>query len=472
MQKIFLYILLFALTAGAMSCQKFLDVNQNPNSPNTAPINGLLIRATQQTALNVFNVGNITSNYVQYLASPNAASPTDTYDQIDASGTWTSLYDAMTDIYDMEQQASAIGAKQYEGVAKVLMAMNLSLIHNVWGAAPYTEAFSGKTFTPKYDDATALYQRSMTLLDEGIALLQQAPGNSRTIPTGATSPDLIHQGRTANWIKTAHAMKARLLNQLSKTPQYNPTAILDAVSKAYTSTADDAFITTFDVRNPWNAVAVANAGQILQGWLSEYFVNSMKDTLYGIPDPRLPLIATITRFGDYRGTRSGKGRIGTGINRDESYLSTTGYYSSQSSPLFIITYEEIKFIEAEVAFRTNDKMRAYNAYLEGIRTNLTKMGVAASAREAYLTNPKVAVGANSLTLEHIFREKWKALFLHPVTWDDARRINYNYPGFELPLNAVQTTPIRRLVYPNVELSRNGANVPAVNSVTQRLWWDQ
>lgn len=472
MQKIFRFVFLLVLIGGVTSCKKFLDVNTNPNAPTTAPINGLLLRATNRTAINVFSVGNIVSNYTQYLASPNAASPSDTYDQIDASDTWTNLYDAMTDIYDMQQQAQAAGATQYQGVANILMAMNLSLIHNVWGAAPFSEAFSGDVLTPSFDDANSLYQRSLTLLDEAITLLGQT-GSTITIPTSAaTSPDLIHQGKTANWIKTAWALKARLLNQLSKTQQYNPQAVLDALSKAYTSNADDAFVTTFDVRNPWNGVAVANAGQILQGWLSEYYVDAMDGTLFGVNDPRLPLVATLTQFGDYRGTRNGAGRIGTGIDDEESYLSTTGFYSSQQSPLFIVTYDEMKFIEAEVAFRTNDKPRAYNAYLDGIRANMNKMGIAAGARDAYVNDPAVSVGANNLTLELIFREKWKALFLSPVSWDDARRFNYGYNGFQLPLNAVQTTPIRRLVYPNVEISRNGANVPDVGSVIQRLWWDQ
>jgi hypothetical protein len=42
----------------------------------------------------------------------------------------------------------------------------------------------------------------------------------------------------------------------------------------------------------------------------------------------------------------------------------------------------------------------------------------------------------------------------------------------LPLNVVTSTFIRRLVYPSVETSRNGANTPTVTDVTQRLWWDQ
>jgi hypothetical protein len=376
----------------------------------------------------------------------------------------------MTDIYDLEKMARESGATQYQGIAKIMMAMNLSLVHNVWGAAPYSAAFSGESLTPKYDDATTIYQTLLSLIDEGITLVQQA-GSKITIPTGGTSPDLIHQGSTAKWVKTGYALKARLLNQVSKTQQYNPTAILDALSKAYTSNADDAFITTFDVRNPWNNVARQNAGQILQGWLSEYYVNLMKDTVNKNFDPRLPLIATITKFGDYRGTRNGRGRIGTGINQEESYLSTTGFYSSEKSPLYIITYDEMKFIEAEVAFRTNDKTRAYNAYLEGIRANMMKMNVTAAQRDAYISNPRVSVGASNLTLQHIFTEKWKALFLHPVTWDDARRFDYNYPGFQMPLNAVKPTFIRRLVYPNVESSRNNANVPTVTDVTQKLWWD-
>lgn len=470
MKRIQYFIIIFA-SITITSCEKFLDVNTNPNAPTTAPINGLLIRATQQTALNVFRVGNTTSYYVQHFASPNPGSPLDTYDEVDASGTWSALYDNMTDIYDLEKMAAESEATQYQGVAKILMAMNLQLVHNLWGAAPYSTSFASETITPSYDDATTIFQTILTLIDEGIILLQQ-PDSKIIIPTGATSADLIHRGVTANWIKTANALKARLLVQLSKTSQFDANSIFTALNAAYTSNADDAFINTFDVRNPWNSVAVANAGQILQGWLSEYYVDAMDGTSFGIMDPRLPLIATVTQFGDYRGTRNGQGRIGTGIDEEESYLSTTGFYSSETSPLYIISYEEMKFIEAEVAFRTDDKIRAYNAFLEGIKANMNKMGVTPADRDAYLNHASIAVGSAGLTLELIFREKWKALFLQPVIWDDARRFNYGYEGFQLPLNTVQTSFIRRLVYPNVELSRNGANVPVVNSVIENLWWDQ
>lgn len=472
--KLMRYIAVLLVITSIISCKKFLDVNTNPNSPTTAPINGLLIRTTQNVALNVYRVSNITSYYVQYLASPNPDAPTDTYDKIDASGTWGSLYDNMTDIYDMEKMAKDAGATQYQGVAKILMAMDLHMVHNLWGSAPYSQAFSGEFPTPQYDDAKTIFQTCLTLLDDGINLLGQA-GSKITIPTSSPSPDLIHKGSTAAWIRTAHALKARLLNQLSKTQQYNTANIFTELAAAYTVAGQDAFITTFSVRNPWAQAALNNANQSLDVWLSQHYVNQMRDTpTFANPDPRLPLIASQTRWTayPYLGTRNGKGRVGTGTTKDESYLSTTGYYSSTSSPLYIITYEEMKFIEAEVAFRTNDKTRAYNAYLEGIRANMNKLGVTPAARDAYVNHPSVSVGATNLTLQRIFVEKYKALFLTPVTWDDARRFDYQYPLFQLPLNVKTSTFVRRLIYPtSVESSRN-PNTPVVTDVTQKLWWDQ
>lgn len=476
--KLIRYIFILFVLASVGSCKKFLDVNTNPNSPTIAPINGLLIRTTQNAALNVYRVGNTTSYYVQYLASPNPDSPTDTYDRIDASTTWTLLYDNMTDIYDLEKMAKDAGATQYQGVAKILMAMDLHMVHNLWGAAPYSQAFTGEFQTPKYDDAQTLFQTCLTLIDEGIALLA-LPGSKITMPTGATSPDLIHRGVTAAWIRTGHALKARLLNQLSKTPQYNTANIFTELAAAYNAAGQDAAVTTFNIRNPWAQAAVNQTTQLLDGWLSQHYVNQMRDTpTFANFDPRLPLIATKTKpaianFGfPYLGTRNGKGRVGTGTTQDESYLSTTGFYSSTASPLYIITYEEMKFIEAEVAFRTNDKPRAYNAYLDGIRANMNKVGVVAADRDAYVNHASVSVGFANLTLQKIFNEKYKALFLTPVTWDDARRFDYQYPLFQMPLNPKTTTFVRRLVYPSVEVSRNGANVPGVTDVTQKLWWDQ
>ena len=49
---------------------------------------------------------------------------------------------------------------------------------------------------------------------------------------------------------------------------------------------------------------------------------------------------------------------------------------------------------------------------------------------------------------------------------------FNQKDFQLPLNAALNTFIRRLAYPDVEVSRNGPNVPAIGDLDEKLWWDQ
>lgn len=180
--------------------------------------------------------------------------------------------------------------------------------------------------------------------------------------------------------KTAYALKARFLNQLSKkADKYKPADILTALSNAYTSNSDDAQIIVFQARSPWNQVAYNNTQLLLDGWLSEQFVEATNGKTFGIIDPRLRLITDTTRFGDFRGTPNGRGRIGTGTNREESYLSVNGFYSKAGAPLLLVTFAEMKFIEAEVAFRSGDKAKGYEAYLAGIRAHMDKLGVAAAA---------------------------------------------------------------------------------------------
>ncbi|ULQ56111.1 SusD/RagB family nutrient-binding outer membrane lipoprotein [Flavihumibacter rivuli] len=469
MKKITQFIIMAGLVTGLSSCEKYLDVNTNPNAATKPPIKGLLSRVTYDAAQNVFRVSNITSYYVQYLSSPNAASPADTYEPIDASGTWTELYDNMSDAYDLHQLGVENGSTQYQGVAKVLQAMDLIHVHDLWGAAPFSNAFTGASVAPTYDNAETIYASILKLLDDGIALLGQTPAGT-TLPTD--NSDLIHNGNVASWVRTAHALKARMLNRVSKTTNYNASAVLAEVEAAYTAPGQDAAIRTFDVRNPWCQVAVNNQALLLDGWLSEQLIDAMNGKSFGIFDKRLEKMTDPTKFGDYRGTPNGRGRSGSGINNEECYINTTGYYSSTGSPLYIASLEEVRFIEAEAALRAGNRERAYAAYLKGIRESFDKMGVAAADRDAYLNDASVAVGSDALTLELIFKEKYKALFLSPETWSDARRADYQYKDFGLPLNASTSAFVRRLVYPTVETSRNGANAPDITDVTSRLWWDR
>jgi hypothetical protein len=462
------------------SCKKgYLDINEtNPNQTQSPTLNGLLASVTYQTGVNVQRAGNITSYYVQYLASPNASGGSDIYDDVDRSSLWFvaaptlgneggGIYNTLRDERVMLSKAIASNAYRHIGVAKVTEAINMSTIIDMFGDVPYSNALDSSNFTPQYDKAEDIFNACLKLLDEAVVEFDKP---NPAINLDASS-DVIHNGNATAWKKTAYALKARLLNRLSETTTYNPTAILDALSKAYTSNADDAQITKFAVRSPWNLVAANNANLILDGWMSEQSIQAMNGTTYGVFDPRIKYITDTTKFGDYRGTPNGKGRTGTGTNREESYLSLTGFYSKSGAPLLLVTFAEMKFIEAEASFGL-DKVRSYAAYLAGISAHMDKLGVTATEKNAYLSNPAVAVGVANFTKDHIFKEKYIAMFLHPESWTDARRYDYKYKDFTLPQNAVLPTFIRRAGYPSTEKDRNGSNVPSVGSLADKLWWDK
>lgn len=466
-----IYILFFLfLSVLAAGCEDYLDINTDPNNPTVAPLNGLLANTSFQTGYNVQDIGDITSYYVQYLASPNQGSATDTQEEVSYDDAWEGIYDIMTDLSDLERKAREEGATDYLGVAKILKAIHLGLAVDVWGNIPYSEGFFAQTLNPGYDESQQLYDTLQLLLTEGIAELQKG---TSTAAVGAD--DFIYGGDTEAWMKAAHALKARYLLHLSETGSYDPQAVLAEVDQAFTSTDDDAQVPYFDERvNPWAQAAINNADLLLDGWISEQLVEAMDGTTYGYVDPRMPRMFGTTDEGEFVGTENGAGRGDAPEQGARSTLVTDTYYAARTAPILIITYFEQKFIEAEAALAAGDINRAYSAYQQGIRTHMEKIGVAAAEIDAYLANPAVSVGAANLTRDLIMKEKYIAMFLHPESWVDARRYDYQYEDMTVPANLNPELGgqfIRRLIYPTSETTRNSSNAPNV-SLLDKVWWDQ
>lgn len=455
------------LAMGLASCESFLDVNENPNNPEDAPITGLLTNSTFETALNVQRVGSITSNYVQYLASPNPSTGSDIMDQLDYSATWFNLYNVMTDANEIIRKAEESEASHYLGAGKVLMALNLGMTVDIFGDVPFSQSFNFETVTPTYDDDQQLYTQILSLLDEALNHFQQ----ESSISIGAD--DFIFEGDINKWIRFTHTLKARYLLHMKGKPGYDEAELLASVEAGMMSNEDDAQVFFFEQRfNPWAQVAINNASLLLGGWISEQFIQALDGTSYPTFDPRLQLMVGATDSGEYIGVVNGAGRGEAPEQGARSTLIPGQFYTSEQSPVLIATYAELKFIEAEAAL-VIDPERAYEAYLAGITAHMEMLGVPADQKTAYLADESVSMGANSLTLDDIMKEKYVAMFLHPETWNDARRFDYGYKNMTLPENlnpSLNGNYIRRLAYPDSEVSRNGNNVPQV-TLLDRIWWN-
>jgi hypothetical protein len=312
----------------------------------------------------------------------------------------------------------------------------------------------------------------MTLLNESIVNLQRTDATTKLDPAS----DLIHQGSREAWLKTAYGIQARFLNKISKKASYNPASVLAAVEKSYSASTDDAGMAVFSGNNPWAQLAVNNAGNLLGGWLSDNFVNHLNGVKYGVVDPRIAKITDKTIAGTYVGTRNGAGNAGLAANtvHDEVYISLNSPLTTRTSPVYVLNFDELKFIEAEAAFRSGGAglARAYTAYLSGIRANMDRLEVSAAERDVYINQPSVSVGAANLTLDLIFKEKYAATYLSAEAWNDVRRYDYQYKDFRMPEGAVISNYIRRVAYPTGERSKNGSNVPAEVPLDTPLWWDK
>jgi len=471
MNKIISIISVAVLTLLFPACDEYYDVNTDPNRAQAVTLDVLLPATIEATSNNHYLVASITGQFTQHLASYFVGG-TDSYQETRMPLAWPGLYlAALNNLNVLVSQATEQNAPYYAGIGKILQALNLATATDAWGDVPFSEAFRGEQdLTPTLDSQQDIYTTLNTLLTDAIALLQQ--------PNSALKPgadDLVYGGKTASWIKLAYALKARYSIHLTGKEQAAAIAgALAAVPLAISSNTDDFQLNYSSVnRNPWynNVSSPITTGNFTVG-PSEQIINLMNGTYYGVIDPRLPKMFDNLGAATYSGLVNGQGGGGN------SRLSTTTWYAGATSPMLMVTFAEVKFIEAEASLLNGAAENAYNAYIAGITANLEKLGIDTAARRIYRTHPNIAVGSANLTLEHIMKEKYIATFLNPEAWTDVRRYQYSstiYQGMSKPVNyneALGGEFIRRVLYPTDEINRNGTEVtPHIQPMQAKMWWE-
>ncbi len=471
-------LILFSGVLLTTGCDDYLggDTNIDPNRPAEITLEAYLPSIVDATAESHYQVAFNANQVSQHLASYFGAG-SDIHEEFRINSGWTEIYlRAMSNSRELERQATEQSSPHYAGVAKVYQALLLGLATDTWENVPFTEAFEGiENLTPAYDQQEAIYGTIIpNLLTQAVADLQAAQSVS-----SPGADDLVYGGDLEQWIKTANVLRARYAIHLtSKGAQQAAQQALDALSgTSYTGNGDDLQL-AYDERNlnPWHSrVALAiNTGNFTVA-PSAQIVDMMNGELYDVVDPRLPLMFDLGEDEtEYEGMVNGSTEGNTVDLRESTW------YTSSEAPLLMVTYAEAKFIEAEARLLANGNTEeAYQAYLDGIAAHMSKLGVVDSLQQAYLSDPQVGVGAGSLTLGLILKEKYIALFLNPEVWTDLRRYQYSdelYRGFALPENVNEQLNgefIERAAYPFDELSRNNAAVEAnLKPLATDMWRDQ
>lgn len=464
---------LMAVLMTFTSCDDFLDVNQDPDVPTDVQMTeavylpGILGYASYR-GLEFSNYLSAhwmlqTAAYGYDAGGPEhfdvRPSTTDDY--------WILYTQSIKNSKRMLDMAVTNNNFHYQGIAQVILAHQFSTLTDMFGDIPMTEALVSGTDLPKFDSQEVVY-------DQIIKWLEEASTNFAKVEGGIApgSDDLLFGGDIAKWNKFANSLKARYLMRLYYQDNSNAGLALTALADGFTSVGDNA---AFDYSNEPNQESYWFQYSVNWTWYGNlhptvYFVDLLKNS----NDPRLEKLFNKNPDGDFVGHVSGT------VNDDISSLKSFVY--AEEGPGMFMSYQEVKFLEAEALLLTGAAVSEVQVALNAsITSDMTSLGVSGADIATYLARPELnlASAANlEARQEIIMNQKYIANYMeNSESYNDWRRTGYpqltsaiweanmDHGGFE------HTTAPVRYIYPLSSFQRNPANTPKVDVWDDKIWWD-
>ncbi|RQO36735.1 hypothetical protein DBR39_16780 [Chryseobacterium sp. KBW03] len=512
--KITTAVLSITMLFASVSCDKYLDINEDPNNisidkvtPNELlPVGITLTYAKQSQTLNRFAsvVMNSTAGNSLVYGAPFIDDYKPNVSNTFYNDVWDNIFKGVAN-FDKIITYNDPGNQyvQHKAMAKIMKANYVQILTDLYGDMPYSQAFKGQdNLTPKYDKGEDIYKASITDIDDAIKSLESGSGNS-------PSSDIVFRGDTAKWIAFGNTLKLRFLLRMSNVTgdmaAYRDQKLAalsgakfideDVLENPGYSAANDAQqnpFTNFFVylssgtraANYSINVASEHVAIILNGnpggdarpvyqkfngivdGRSERMFGLVGDKVSGIRQGNLPgqpgVPSSISRFS-----------YGITIGKDSPKLLPSGdvdiadYVAKASAkPGCIMTRAESKFLQAEAALRYPGLFSdGAGNFTAAVTASYSFFG--ATGAPAYLAAiQNVAglgwTGTNANKIEAIMTQKWIALTgVNP----EQSFFDYTRTGFPVtPLATIASNPKpNRLIYPLSEYIGNASNVPAISN---------
>lgn len=500
MKKYIKSILALVVAAGTtVSCSDQLDINVNPTQPVTTPSNLRLPAIISNTAYHLYSHARFSAYHSYYMTSrtgnSNAIIDNWNYNNITRQGAWRWHYfDVGSNIMGMIERAEQEGSNNYLGVGKILLAFSYLTATDSFGDMPFTEAYSG-SYNPVYDSQEKVYEGIANLIEEGLAALDQM--SSTAVKMDATS-DAIYGGNLTQWKSFGLAVKSRLQLHTANFKGGNQEA-LATVNAALANYTDAIFKYPEESSNAWGKNLWGESAaqpewqfadiknMVSTSVPTDFLIDALTvDKVGNGYDPRLKILTSPGKNNKYFGAKLSEGLrdtdLPTGTTADDFPNLNLGYWTSDNSPYPFILKEELYFIKSELHFQMNQTAQAYEAMIEGIKLNMSRLGIQEGEILNYLSSNKVPSAAADLKLADVMMQKWIALYLQSESWVDMRRYNYSqnaYPNIYYPKNALAEwggkwiqrfpyDPQTEYIYNPREIARLGAE--ARNWCFTPVWW--
>ncbi len=485
MKKIHVFLSFVLALVLVIGCtDEFEELNTSPNqATETSVTPDLLLPFVIEKPVDLTRGSNIRNErlnldggmlWIQHFARRVYTYEGDTYSPSGdlAQNTWEKLYtEALLNAERIRLLATSEGQENahYEGVALVMRSWVFSLLTDIFGPVPYTQALQTKgeeeILKPSYDAMPVVYEGIINDLDQAVALLAQ---DARPI-----SGDILFNGDIERWVKFANSLQLKLLNRASSAASFSvdiPAKMAEVMGRPiFTSNDDFAFLAHSATRpsnNEWNEVIV-NGGR--DDWRASA---TLVDALNELSDPRVEVFFNPTASGEYAGMPNGlPDALALEFTAQASFIGSQMWEAT--TPTVIMSYAELQFVLAEAALR-GDIAGDAKAYLNA--------AIDASFDQFGLETPAGYLDGQAATLENIMFQKWIALYGQGIeAWTEYRRtglpdIMRKDPNAALLNEGVLPT---RLTYPQTEYSLNGAAIQEGLSVLggddnmrTKLWWAQ
>lgn len=506
MKKIFNLLTISIFIALASSCDKgFDDLNINKTAATAInPVftfNNALINLSFPSGVVSYEIG-----IVQQMVSPNSGVLTGAnFNQDNRDNTvqlWQRYYrNVIRNTTDVMVTVKSNAARtNLLNMARIWQAYAFMVLTDSYGDIPYTQAakgFTDQVVLPKYDTQQAIYTDIIKELTEASAALDA----SKTIETA----DVLYGGDIAKWKKLGYSLLLRAGMRLSKV---DAALAQSTVQKAVaggvmTSNSDNCFI-KHDANYTNGVGQMLNATEAANFYMGAPFLDYLKKN----NDPRLKSIA-VRYVGATSGTAQVASRastdpavqIGMPFGYDNNSISVpvkaanlASFYDytqvdrtrmvKNTAPMFLVTYAQTQLLLAEAVQRGWTTGTAATLFSNGVKAHMEQLAsydagsaVAAADIDAYIkANPLVAATA----LEQINTQYWVASFLNaPEVFANFRRSGFpKLSPNPFPGKAIKGDFIRRLTYPNSEISVNSANIKeaigrqGADDLDTRVWWDK
>jgi Starch-binding associating with outer membrane len=496
------------------SCKKgFETVNIDPNNSSKVPLEYLLPQAMLYVGGSAGDPGYATwrANLIYALPVTQMFSTLTTFYagdkyiyQADLSEAYfvTQYPSAIKGLVDIINQAKEDPAEiNMMSIARILKVLQMSLITDLYGDVPYSEAgqgFISNNFSPKYDAQKDIYADMLKELVEAGAALNASAKNPGTA-------DFVYGGDVAKWKKFANSLMLRLAMRMQKVDA--------AAAQTWAKKALDGGVMTnndetFSIKYGYDGSTAAtnsnsyNLGPAEKVNRNEVAIGSIQwsktliDLMKSRNDPRISTIATLkngnTNPANQKGLPNGLDVPGltalTGEIDADNYSRPSPILYSGKNPYILLPYAEVEFLKAEAIERGWYTGSAATEFAAGQAAAISQLGVntnapviSATAINDYKTaNPYPATTLNAKLLA-IHSEMFilNASTLNGFEgWANYRRTGLpvltptNFSG-----NATGGTIMRRLIYP---VSEQGVNVNYKAAVaaqgpdlfTTRMWWDK